>query len=86
MKSSPVDIDRNYRSVPCPSPAPQLALLNTLLFARRLRIDALCDRWARTFDGVPEEVASTQMDQATAEARRETADFRRAAGRRPPLP
>ena len=67
---------------------PVAALVDARLFERirlmQTQFDALCDRLARTFDGVPEEIALAEIEQATTEARRETADAWRAAGRLPP--
>ena len=69
---------------------PVAALIDAKLFMRirqmQERFDALCDRLAATYDGVPEEVALAEIEQATAQARRETAAAWRADGRLPPLP
>jgi len=69
---------------------PVAALVDARLFERirlmQAQFDAMCDRLARTFDGVPEEAALSEIAHATAEARRETAEAWRAAGRLPPLP
>jgi prevent-host-death family protein len=69
---------------------PVAALIDAKLFQRiRLmqeRFDALSDRLSATYDGVPEDVAMAEIEQATAQARRETAAAWRAAGRLPPLP
>ena len=69
---------------------PVAALIDAKLFERirrmQERFDALCDRLAKTYDGVPEEVAQAEIEQATLLARRETADAWRAAGRLPVLP
>ena len=69
---------------------PVAALIDAKLFLRirqmQERFDALCDRLATTYDGVPEEVALAEIEQATAQARRETAAAWRADGRLPALP
>ena len=66
---------------------PVAALIDAKLFERirrmQERFDALCDRLAKTYDGVPEEVALAEIEQATLLARRETAGAWRAAGRLP---
>ena len=68
---------------------PVAALIDAKLFERirrmQERFDALCDRLAMTYDGVPEEAALAEIEQATSLARRETADAWRAAGRLPTL-
>jgi prevent-host-death family protein len=69
---------------------PVAALIDAKLFLRirqmQERFDALCDRLAATYDGVPEDVALAEIEQATAQARRETAAAWRADGRLPALP
>jgi prevent-host-death family protein len=69
---------------------PVAALIDAKLFLRirqmQERFDALCDRLAATYDGVPEDVALAEIEQATAQARRETAAAWRADGRLPTLP
>ena len=69
---------------------PVAALIDAKLFLRirqmQERFDALCDRLATTYDGVPEDVARAEIEQATTQARRETAAAWRAAGRLPALP
>jgi len=69
---------------------PVAALIDAKLFLRirqmQERFDALCDRLAATYDGVPEDVALAEIEQATTEARRETAAAWRADGRLPALP
>jgi prevent-host-death family protein len=69
---------------------PVAALIDARLFERirrmQERFDALCDRLAKTYEGVPEAVARAEIEEATTHARRETADAWRAAGRLPPLP
>ena len=68
---------------------PVAALIDAKLFERirrmQERFDALCDRLAKTYDGVPEEVALAEIEQATSLARRETGDAWRVAGRLPAL-
>ena len=69
---------------------PVAALIDARLFERirrmQDRFDALCDRLEKTYEGVPEDVALSEIEQATARARRETGDAWRAAGRLPALP
>jgi prevent-host-death family protein len=69
---------------------PVAALIDAKLFMRirqmQERFDALCERLATSYDGVPEEVALAEIEKATALARRETAAAWRAAGRLPALP
>jgi prevent-host-death family protein len=69
---------------------PVAALIDAKLFLRirqmQERFDALCDRLAATYDGVPEDVAMAEIEQATAQARRETAAAWRADGRLPAPP
>ena len=69
---------------------PVAALIDARLFERirrmQDRFDALCDRLEKTYEGVPEDVALAEIEQATARARRETGDAWRAAGRLPALP
>lgn len=69
---------------------PVAALIDAKLFERirrmQERFDALCDRLAKTYDGVPEETALAEIEQETLLARSETADAWRAAGRLPALP
>jgi prevent-host-death family protein len=69
---------------------PVAALIDAKLFLRirqmQERFDALCDRLASTYDGVPEAAALAEIEQATTLARRETAAAWRAAGRLPALP
>jgi prevent-host-death family protein len=69
---------------------PVAALIDARLFERirrmQDRFDALCDRLEKTYEGVPEDVALAEIEQATTRARRETGDAWRAAGRLPALP
>jgi prevent-host-death family protein len=69
---------------------PVAALIDARLFERirrmQERFDALCDRLEQSYVGVPEDVALAEIEQATALARRETADAWRASGRLPALP
>ena len=69
---------------------PVAALIDARLFERirrmQDRFDALCDRLEKTYEGVPDDVALAEIEQATARARRETGDAWRAAGRLPALP
>jgi prevent-host-death family protein len=69
---------------------PVAALIDAKLFLRirqmQERFDALCDRLAATYDGVPEDVAMAEIEQATTQARRETAATWRADGRWPAPP
>lgn len=69
---------------------PVAALIDTRLFEciRRMqeRFDALCDRLERNYAGVPEDLATAEIEKAGAPARPETADAWRAAGRLTPLP
>jgi prevent-host-death family protein len=69
---------------------PVAALIDAKLFLRirqmQERFDALCERLAATYDGVPEGAALAEIERATAQARRETAAAWRAAGRLPALP
>ena len=69
---------------------PVAALIDARLFERirrmQERFDALCDRLEQSYAGVPEDVALAEIEQATALARRETADAWRASGRFPALP
>ena len=69
---------------------PVAALIDARLFERirrmQERFDALCDRLEQSYAGVPEDVALAEIEQATALARRETADAWRASGRLPALP
>ena len=69
---------------------PVAALIDAKLFERirrmQERFDALCNRLAGTYDGVPEDVALAEIERATSLARLETADAWRAAGRLPVLP
>ena len=69
---------------------PVAALIDAQLFLRirqmQDRFDALCDRLASTYDGVPEAVALAEIEEATTLARRETAAAWRADGRLPALP
>lgn len=66
---------------------PVAALIDARLFERirrmQDRFDALCDRLEQTYAGVPEDVALAEIAQASAAARRETADAWRAEGRLP---
>ena len=68
---------------------PVAALVDAALFERiramQGRFDALCDRIAKGFAEVPEEVGLAEIERASALARQETADEWRAAGRLPPL-
>lgn len=68
---------------------PVAALVDAALFERicamQDRFDALCGRIAQGFAGVPEDEGTADIERACAEARRETADEWRAAGRLPPL-
>jgi prevent-host-death family protein len=69
---------------------PVAALIDARLFERirrmQARFDALCDRMEQSYAGVPEDVALTEIEQATALARSETGDAWRASGRLPALP
>ena len=69
---------------------PVAALIDARLFDRIRRIqdrfDALADRLSLTYAGVPEDVALAEIEQASALARRDTADAWRASGRLPALP
>jgi prevent-host-death family protein len=69
---------------------PVAALIDARLFERirrmQARFDALCDRMEQSYAGVPEDVARTEIEQATALARSETGDAWRASGRLPALP
>ena len=66
------------------------ALIDARLFERirrmQERFDALCDRMEQSYAGVPDDVALAEIEQATALARRETAEAWRASGRLPALP
>ncbi len=66
---------------------PVAALIDAKLFERirrmQERFEALCDRLAKTYEGVPEAAALAEIERATTRARRETADTWRAAGRLP---
>ena len=57
---------------------PVAALIDTRLFEciRRMqeRFDALCDRLERNYAGVPEDLATAEIEKAGAPARPETAD------------
>lgn len=68
---------------------PVAALIDARLFERirrmQERFDALCDRMEQSYAGVPEDVALAEIEQATALARRETAEAWRASGRLPRL-
>lgn len=68
---------------------PVAALVDAALFERiramQDRFDALCDRIASGYSNLPEAEGMAEIEQACAEARRETADEWRAAGRLPPL-
>ena len=54
---------------------PVAALIDARLFERirrmQERFDALCDRLAKTYDGVPEEVALAEIEQAGVDQRRD---------------
>lgn len=69
---------------------PVAALIDARLFERirrmQARFDALCDRMEQSYAGVPEDVALTEIEQATALARSETGDAWRASGRLPAFP
>ena len=69
---------------------PVAALIDAQLFQRirqmQDRFDALCKSLASTYDGVPEDVAMAEIEQATRLARREAGAAWRADGRLPPLP
>jgi prevent-host-death family protein len=69
---------------------PVAALIDARLFERirrmQDRFDALSDRLEQTYAGVAEDVALAEIEQASALARRETADAWRASGRLPALP
>ena len=69
---------------------PVAALVDARLFERirlmQARFDALCDRLAKAFDSVPEDVALAEIEQAASTARRETAEAWRQAGRLPSTP
>lgn len=66
---------------------PVAALIDARLFERirrmQERFDALCDRLERSYAGVPEALARAEIDEASALARRETAQAWRDAGRLP---
>ena len=68
---------------------PVAALIDAQLFLRirqmQERFDALCERLASSYDGVPEAVALAEIEEATTLARRETAAAWRAEGRLPAL-
>ena len=68
---------------------PVAALVDAALFERiramQGRFDALCDRIAKGFADVPEDVGMAEIERACALARQETADEWRAAGRLPSL-
>ena len=68
---------------------PVAALVDAALFERiramQGRFDALCDRIAKGYADVPEEVGLAEIERACALARQETADEWRAAGRLPTL-
>lgn len=67
---------------------PVAALVDVALFARiramQERFDALCDRLAKAYEGVPEDVGMSEIERATALARQATADEWRNAGRLAP--
>ncbi len=69
---------------------PVAALIDAQLFLRirqmQDRFDALCDRLASTYDGVPEADALAEIEAATTLARRDTVAAWRADGRLPALP
>lgn len=68
---------------------PVAALVDAALFERiramQNRFDALCDRIAQGYTNMPEDEGVAEIERACAEARVETADEWRAAGRLPPL-
>lgn len=68
---------------------PVAALVDAALFERiramQQRFDALCDRLAKGYESVPEDEGMAEIEQACAQARQETADEWRRAGRLPPL-
>lgn len=69
---------------------PVAALIDAKLFQRirqmQERFDALCDRLASSYDGIPASVAEAEVERATSQARRETAAAWRADGLLPALP
>lgn len=69
---------------------PVAALIDAKLFLRirqmQQRFDVLCDRLAEDFAQVPEAEGMAAIEEATAQARRETAAAWRADGRLPALP
>lgn len=69
---------------------PVAALIDAKLFERirrmQERFDALCERLAASYEGVPEADALAEIERATTAARRETAEAWRAAGRLPAQP
>ena len=68
---------------------PVAALIDARLFERirrmQDRFDRLCDRLAKSYDGVPEAIAQAEIQAATDQARHDTAQAWRAAKRLPPL-
>ena len=68
---------------------PVAALVDAALFERiramQERFDALCDRIAKGYENVPEDVGMAEIEAACALARQETADEWRRDGRLPPL-
>lgn len=68
---------------------PVAALVDAALFERiramQERFDALCDRIAKGYENVPEDVGLAEIERASALARQETADEWRSQGRLPPL-
>ncbi len=68
---------------------PVAALVDAALFERiramQERFDALCDRLAKAYEGVPEDVGMAEIERASVLARQETANEWRSAGRLPPL-
>ncbi len=63
---------------------PVAALVDAALFERirrmQARFDALTDRLAKGFEGVPQEAGAAEIERAAARARRETAQAWRASG------
>ncbi len=68
---------------------PVAALVDAALFERiramQERFDALCDRIAKGYENVPHDEGLAEIEQACAQARQQTADEWRRAGRLPPL-
>lgn len=68
---------------------PVAALVDAALFERiramQERFDALCDRLAKAYEGVPEVAGMAEIGRASAAARKASAAQWRSAGRLPPL-